>query len=170
MIGSWRWSKHLSSCATSCVAIVPSIAYPTEERTISFHYQQHQAGVADAILQVTNLDQDVAVKVIGERFKRNVQLVRRSTGDAMGPVIELKAHRITALALSSDGETIATAIGNFSNDWGEVRVWNGTTGKPIAKYLANDSLGLANLGEVFRIMFSDQGKRLTVIAAPAGGR
>ena len=88
----------------------------------------------------------------------------------IGPEIDLRAHRVTALAVSPDDGSFATAIGNLSNDWGEVRVWNGRTGKPIAQYKLAPEKKLPPLGEVFQLKFSEDGRTLTITSGPAGGK
>jgi len=71
--------------------------------------------------------------------------------------------------------TISFRTGNFfpkqhdaADDWGEVCVWEGATGKKVAKYMAAPDEGLPSLGEVFQLVFSEDGKRLTVVSGPAG--
>ena len=137
---------------------------------VQFRHEAHREGEAERVVEVSSPDGSVIARVIRETTKSDVQLFYAANGCALGPLIELKAHRITALAIYSDNCTIATAIGNFSNDWGEVRVWNGKTGKETAKYNASPADSLPHLGEVFRLVFSEDGKTLTVASGPAGGK
>ena len=138
--------------------------------TIQFRQEAHREGVAKKVVEVSSPDGSVIARVIRESGKSDVQLFDAVKGCSLGPLLELKAHRITALAIHPDNCTIATAIGNFSNDWGEVRVWNGKTGKETAKYTASPADDLPHLGEVFRLVFSEDGKTLTVVSGPAGGK
>lgn len=138
--------------------------------TIQFRHEAHREGESKKVVEVSSPDGNVIARVIRESTKSNVQLFYAANGCALGPLIELKAHRITALAIHPDNGTIATAIGNLSNDWGEVRIWNGETGKEIAKYSASPADGLPHLGEVFRLVFSEDGKKLTVVSGPPGGK
>lgn len=138
--------------------------------TIQFRHEAHREGESKKVVEVSSPDGNVIARVIRESTKSNVQLFYAANGCELGPLIELKAHRITALAIHSDNGTIATAIGNLSNDWGEVRIWNGKTGKEIAKYSASPTDGLPHLGEVFRLVFSEDGKKLTVVSGPPGGK
>lgn len=138
--------------------------------TIHFRHEAHREGEAEKVVEVSSPDGRVIVRVMRESGKSDVRLFDAVNGCALGPLIELKAHRVTALTIGPDNCTVATAIGNFSNDWGEVRVWNGKTGKEVAKYTASPSDGLPYLGEVFRLVFGEDGKRLTVVSGPAGGK
>ncbi len=137
---------------------------------VQFRHEAHREGEAERVVEVSSPDGSVIARVIRETTKSDVQLFYAANGCALGPLIELKAHRITALAIHPDNCTVATAIGNFSNDWGEIRVWNGKTGKEIAKYTASPAEGLPHLGEVSRLVFSEDGKTLTVVSGPAGGK
>lgn len=138
--------------------------------TIQFRHEAHRKGEAEKVVEVSSPDGSVIARVIRETTKSDVRLFYAANGCALGPLIELKAHRVTALVIYPDNCTVATAIGNFSNDWGEVRVWNGKTGKETAKYTASPADGLPHLGEVFRLVFSEDGKTLTVASGPAGGK
>lgn len=139
-------------------------------RHICFRHERRGEGVAKEPKWAYSPNRSVVVRVIGERFKADVRLFDAASDRHLGPPIELHAHRITALAVSPDNRLIATAIGNFSNDWGEVRVWNGKSGKEIAKYTICPGQDLPPLGEVFRVSFSDDGNTVTVISGPPGGR
>jgi WD40 repeat protein len=138
--------------------------------TIQFRHEAHREGEAKKVGEVSSPDGSVFARVIRESTKSDVQLFHVADGCAFGPLIELKAHRITALAIHPDNCTVATAIGNFSNDWGEVRLWNGKTGKETAKHTASPADDLPHLGEVFRLVFSEDGQTLTVASGPAGGK
>jgi WD40 repeat protein len=72
---------------------------------------------------------------------------------------------LTSLAIAPDHQTVATAMGNLSNDWGQVTVWNASTGKQVARYR-----GPPYLGEVFSLSFSGDGKVVSITSGPAGGR
>ena len=135
---------------------------------IKFIHQPHE-GVNDEPACKYSSDGCVVLRTIGTNFQKNVRLFNAASQVPLGPIIELKAHRITALAISPDHCIIAAAIGNFSEDWGGVRVWNGYTGKEIARYKASPKDQLPPLGEVFQISFSKDGKTLTILSGPAGG-
>lgn len=139
-------------------------------RPIAFRCELRESGVADKIVLRHSPDKSVELRVVGERRRAGVRLFDATKGEALGPVIELKAHRITALAVSADNRTVATAIGNFSNDWGEVRVWNGESGKEIARYTIDATQMRPPLGEVFRLSFSEDGMTVTIVTGPYGGR
>jgi WD40 repeat protein len=138
---------------------------------VEFRYERGDGKPADA-KETLSPDKSVVVRVIraSSKSKRDVRLFDAAKGTALGPTIELKAHRVTALAVSSDNCTVATAIGNHSNDWGEVRVWNAKTGKEIARYKAAGDETSPYLGEVSRLSFSEDGKTVTIVSGPAGGR
>ncbi len=133
---------------------------------------RHQAGpnkVAQSVATYSP-DRSVVARVVGERGKWNVQLFDAAKKTPLGQTIELKAKFITALAVSPDNSTVATAIGSFSDDWGEVRIWNGKSGKEIDRYRASRDKGLPDLGNVSRLSFSDDGKTVTIVSGPAGGK
>ncbi len=117
-------------------------------------------------------DRSVVLRVVDDKSSEGaeVQLFDVAHDKPLGPQIELRARRITALAVSPDNSTVATAIGNFSNDWGEVCIWSGTSGKQIAKYKATGDSSSPYLGEVARLSFSDDGHTVVVVSGRAGGK
>lgn len=141
-----------------------------DQRTIVFRHEPRGDGVASEAVRAYSPSRKVVVRSTGQRFKARVRLYDAETDMPLGPEIDLRAHRITALAIGPDDQTMATAVGNLSNDWGEVRVWNGRTGNQIAQYKLSPEKQLPPLGEVFRVAFSDDGKMLTITSGPAGGK
>ena len=103
-----------------------------DEPPIVFRHELHAEGVATEPRRAYSPSRKVVARSIGEPFKARVRLYDADTDMPIGPEIDLRAHRVTALAVSPDDGSFATAIGNLSNDWGEVRVWNGRTGKPVS--------------------------------------
>jgi hypothetical protein len=112
----------------------------------------------------------VVAKVVGQNYRWNVQLYSAEPQRPAGPVIRLDAHRVTALAVADDNRLVATAIGNLSEDWGEVRVWDGLNGKELGRYAVSETAGRPPLGEVLRLTFNRDGTVLTIESGPAGGR
>jgi len=141
-----------------------------DEPSIVFRHEPHDESEAKEPMRAYSPSRKVVIRSTGERFKARVRLYDADTDKPIGPEIDLRAHRITALAVSPDDRSIATAIGNLSNDWGEVRVWNGQTGKQLAQYKLAPEKKLPPLGEVFRLTFSEDGMTLTITSAPAGGK
>jgi WD40 repeat protein len=137
--------------------------------TVSFVYLARSEGTAEEATEKSSSDGSVLLKVEGPRFKGSVQLYDVASDKPVGPEIRLAeagvSYRVTALAIAPDNQTIATALGNFSNDWGQVRVWDARTGTQIAIYQ-----GPTSLGEVFKIAFDRDGKILTIESGPAGGK
>jgi len=131
---------------------------------IIFRVEAHAPGVAKEPTERTTADKQRMLRVEGEKRKPTVRLYDAS-GKAIGPAIPQAAHRVTALAISPDQQAVATAVGNFSNDWGKVRVWDAKTGKLLA-----EQKGPPYLGEVFSLEFSADGKSLTISTADAGGK
>lgn len=141
-----------------------------DEPSIVFRHETHGDGAVKEPMRAYSPSRKVVIRSTGERFKARVRLYDADTDKPIGPEIDLRAHRITALAVSPDDRSVATAIGNLSNDWGEVRVWNGQTGKQLAQYKLAPEKKLPPLGEVFRVTFSEDGMTLTITSAPAGGK
>ncbi len=140
-------------------------------KSITFRHTRRATGQAKEPRKVESSDGKVVLKVEGERFKGTVRLFDVATGKPLGPTIQpvdqpqLSSYRITALAIASDNKTVATAIGNSSNDFGAVRVWDATTGKEITHYNGPD-----DLGEVYTLSFSPDGKVLSITSGEAGGK
>lgn len=128
---------------------------------------RHCEGAADEIQEAVSQDGSVTARIEGEKFKPRVRLFKSNSPDALGPELQANAHRVTAIAIGSDNRTVAMAIGNLSNDWGQVLVWNGITGERLAKFSAS---GRDSLGEVFRLTFRSNDKLLDVVSGPAGGK
>ncbi|MFM7843225.1 MAG: WD40 repeat domain-containing protein [Planctomycetota bacterium] len=164
---------HMVAILIASAFLLQSLGYVSGQETpasIKFRHESRGEGVADKCVAAHSPNRKVMVRVTGERLRAQVRLFDAVSDMPLGPAIELKAHRITALAVSPDNSTVATAIGNFSNDWGEVRVWNGKTGKEVAQYKMSLAEGLPPLGEVFRLSFSDDGETVTIISGPPGGK
>ena len=140
-------------------------------KAITFRHTRRAAGVAKEPRKVESSDGEVVLKVEGQRFKGTVRLFDVETGKPLGPVIqpvshpEMKSYRITALAVSPDNRTVAIADGNSSNDSGSVLVWDARTGKKLTHYDGPD-----DLGEVFTLSFSADGRTLSITSGEAGGR
>lgn len=136
---------------------------------IVFEHLVQSEGNAEETREVNSRDGTVVLKFEGPRSKGFVRLYETATNQPMGPEIALAqpgaSYRLTALAVAPDNKTVAAAIGNFSNDWGEVTVWNATNGKMLAQYE-----GPPYLGEVFAVSFSTKGKVVVITAGPAGGK
>ena len=136
---------------------------------ITFEHLVQNEGTAEENREVNSRDGTVVLKVEGPRFKGFVRLYETATNQPMGPEIALAgpggSYRLTSLAVAPDNKTVAAAIGNFSNDWGEVTVWNATNGKMVAQYE-----GPPYLGEVFDVSFSANGKVVVITTGPAGGK
>ena len=134
--------------------------------SLKFDHARRRAGEAPTPKSVVSIDGKGVLKV---QSKRTVQLCEGNSGKALGPEIALGDKRlsfvITALAIAPDGKTIATGIGNHDNDSGKVDVWDGTTGKRIARYE-----GPPYLGTVFTLSFSEDGKTLSITSGPPGGK
>ena len=142
---------------------------PESMTRITFEHLVQSEGTAEEIREVNSRDGTVVLKVEGPRFKGFIRLYETATNQPMGPEIALEepggSYRLTALAVAPDNKTVAAAIGNFSNDWGEVTVWNATSGKMVAQYE-----GPPYLGEVFNVSFSANGKVVVITTGPAGGK
>ena len=136
---------------------------------IVFEHLVQSEGTAEEIHEVNSRDGTVVLKVEGPRFKGFIRLYEIATNQPMGPELALAqpgvSYRLTALAVAPDNKTVAAAIGNFSNDWGEVTVWNATNGKMVAQYE-----GPSYLGEVFNVSFSVNGKVVVITTGLAGGK
>lgn len=136
---------------------------------ITFEHLVQNEGTAEENREVNSRDGTVVLKVEGPRFKGFVRLYETATNQPIGPEIALAgaggSYRLTSLAVAPDNKTVAAAIGNFSNDWGEVTVWNATNGKMVAQYE-----GPPYLGEVFDVSFSANGKVVVITTGPAGGK
>lgn len=141
-----------------------------QTRKIQFEHVRGKDAVADRLVEVYSRDRSVVARVDGERFQSDVRLYDVARGIPLGPTIKLKAHRITALAIGPDNRTLATAIGNFSNDWGEVRVWDGKLAKEVSRYSISTSEGRPALGEVVRLSFSEDGRTVKIVSGPPGGK
>jgi len=143
-----------------------------EERAKRLHFKviPRPAAIAERPGDVRSPDGRVLAKVVGKNYRWNAQLFHAQDTHPAGPVLPLAAHRVTALAVAADNRTVATAIGNLSQDWGEVRVWDGVTGRQLARYTVAETAGQPALGEVLRIAFNRDGTTLTIEAGPAGGR
>ncbi len=131
---------------------------------IRFRRIRHCEVVAAEVRDVYSGDRSVVAKIEGQRFSPTVRLFEAASGQPLGPALEMRAHRVTALAIGQDNRTLATAVGNLSNDWGRVQVWNGKTGAAIAAYQGEP------LGEVLRMFFRGDDKLLDIVSGPAGGR
>jgi WD40 repeat protein len=156
-----------SIAVLACVFLATSALRAAAEDSvprITFLHQPHKQEVAEEPVEQISFDKQFTLKVEGEKRKPIVRLYDAAK-KPIGPAIPQDAHRVTALAISRDNQTIATAVGNFSNDWGKVRVWDATSGKLVAEYQ-----GKPYLGEVFAIAFSEDGQTLTITAAEAGGK
>ena len=136
---------------------------------IVFEHLVRSEGTAEENSEVNSRDGTVVLKFEGPRLKGFVRLYETATNQPMGPEIALAqpgvSYRLTALAVAPDNKTVAAAIGNFSNDWGEVTVWNATNGKMVALYE-----GPPYLGEVFDVSFRANGKVVVITTGPAGGK
>ena len=136
---------------------------------ITFKHTARGEGTAKVCREVASSDGKVVLKVEGPNLKGNVRLYEAATNKPLGPVIVLSepglSYRLTSLAIAPDHKTVATAMGNLSNDWGQVTVWNAVTGKQVARFR-----GPPDLGEVFSLSFSDDGKVVSITSVPAGGR
>ena len=157
---------------THAVALLPECqgaAQPEARQAITFKYTARGEGAAKACREVTSSDGKVVLRVEGPELKGNVRLYEAATNKPLGPVMVLSepglSYRLTSLAIAPDNKTVATAMGNLSNDWGQVTVWNAMTGKQVARYR-----GPPYLGEVFSLSFSGDGKVVSITSAPAGGR
>ncbi len=136
---------------------------------ITFEHLVQSEGTAEEIRVVNSRDGTVVLKVEGPRFKGFIRLYETATNQPIGPEIALAgagvSYRLTSLAVAPDNMTVAAAIGNFSNDWGEVTVWNATNGNMVAQYE-----GPPYLGEVFDVSFRANGKVVVITTGPAGGK
>jgi WD40 repeat protein len=153
-----------------CTDAFPVFSQEVQSKKIQFEHFRGKEAVADRPVEIYSHDKSVVVRVIGERFKGAVRLYDAAKSIPLGPTIELKAHRITALAIGPDNRTLAIAIGNFSNDWGEVRVWDGKSAKEVARYSISTSEGRPALGEVVRLSFSEDGRTVKIVSGPPGGK
>jgi hypothetical protein len=130
---------------------------------------QLEASPSDTTSEVLSEDGSVVAKTEGPQFKKSVRLYQSSPSEPIGPIISLAdpggSYRITALAIARDNHSVATAIGNFSNDWGNVVVWNASNGEVIAQYH-----GPPYLGEVFRLSFSEDDNVVNIFCGPSGGK
>jgi len=142
---------------------------PAAQQPISFKVTAHGEGTAKDCREVASNDGKVVLKVEGPNLKGTVRLYDAATNKPLGPVIVLSkpgmSYRLTSLAIAPDNMTVATAMGNLSNDWGQVTIWDGMTGKQVAQYR-----GPPYLGEVFSLSFSSDGKVVSITSGPAGGR
>lgn len=112
----------------------------------------------------------VVAKVVGQNYRWNIQLNCTAHQRPAGPLIQLDAHRVTAVAVTVDNRRVASAIGNLCEDWGEVRVWDGLNGTELARYAISETAGRPPLGEVLRLTFNRDGMVLIIESTPAGGR
>ncbi len=147
-----------------------SRAVAERAKRLRFKVVPRQPAIAERPGDVRSPDGRVVAKVVGKNYRWNVQLLRAQDTQPAGPVLPLDAHRVTALAVATDNRTVATAVGNLSQDWGEVRVWDGVTGRQLARYAVAEAVGQPALGEVLRLAFDRDGATLTIEAGPAGGR
>jgi len=151
------------------LAAVEAGAGDPPAKPIVFRLTRRGEGDAGEISQVSSRDGKVVLKVGGKKYKGTVRLFDKATGEAIGPEILLaepgSSYRVTALAIGPDNKTVATAKGNFSNDYGGVDVWDGTTGKKAAV-----DRGERYPGEVFSLTFSPDGKSLEITCGPPGGK
>ena len=147
----------------------PGAPPPEVPLPITFKYIAGGKGIAKVSREVASSDGKFVLKVEGPEFKGNVRLYEAATSKPVGPVMVLSepglSYRITSLAIAPDNKTVATAMGNFSNDWGQVTVWNAVTGKHVAQYR-----GPPYLGQVFSLSFSSDGNVVSITNGPAGGR
>jgi WD40 repeat protein len=136
---------------------------------ITFEHLIQSEVTAEEQRDANSSDGTVVLKVEGPRFTGFIRLYETATNRPLGPEIALAeagvSYRVTSLAVAPDNMTVAAAIGNFSNDWGEVSVWNATSGKMVAQYE-----GPPFLGEVFDLSFSADGKVVIITTSPSGGK
>lgn len=170
-----HWLRSITCCLAVFIlaaALLPECQgapQPEAPQPITFKYAARGEGSAKACREVVSNDGKVVLKVAGPAFKGTVRLHEAATDKPLGPVIVLSppglSYRLTALAIAPDHKAVATAMGNLSNDWGQVTVWDALTGKQVARYR-----GPPYLGEVFSLSFSADGKVVSITSGPAGGR
>jgi hypothetical protein len=150
--------------------VAPSKVGTNQQERFRFEVVRRPLAVAVRPAEVRSPDGRVVVKVVGQNYRWNIQLNRTAHNRPAGPPIQLDAHRVTAVAVAGDNRQVATAIGNLSEDWGEVRVWDGLNGTELARYAISETAGRPPLGEVLRLTFNRDGTVLTIESTPAGGR
>lgn len=119
-----------------------------------FEVVRRPLAVAVRPAEVRSPDGRVVVKEVGQNYRWKIQLNRTAHHRPAGPLIQLDAHRVTAVAVAGDNRRVATAIGNLSEYWGEVRVWDGLNGTELARYAISETAGRPPLGEVLRLTFN----------------
>jgi hypothetical protein len=131
--------------------------------SFTFRVTRRAAGEAQEPRQAARPGGKAVLKV---QPGKAVRLFDAASCEPLGPTIPLGragyGFRITALAVAPDDRTIATAVGNFSNDWGRVVVWDAMTGERLAER--------GGLGEVFSLDFGRDGKVVSITSGPAGGK
>ena len=170
-----RRSRSFACCISVFILAVAlpqeghGASQPEVRQPITFKYTARGEGTVKACRKIVSSDGKVVLKVEGPELKGNVRLYEAATNKPLGPVIVLSepglSYRLTSLAIAPDNKTVATAMGNLSNDWGQVTVWDALTGKQVARYR-----GPPYLGEVFSLSFSGDGKVVSITSGPAGGR
>ncbi len=132
---------------------------------IAFRVTERAPGVAAPLAPVPTPDGRAVLRVEGPRFQPVARLHAADDGRPLGPALAPEppgvSYRITAIAVARDGRTVATAVGNFSNDWGRVDVWDAVTGRRLARR--------AGLGEVLTLSFAADGRTVAVESGPPGG-
>jgi WD40 repeat protein len=97
---------------------------------------------------------------------KSVRLYGAETGKALGPKISLRGRLVTALAIAPDGKTVATGVSlSVGGDEGDVRVWDATTGRQLARYAGNPPLG-----GVRDLEFSKDGRTVTITSGDYSGK
>ncbi|HWG42120.1 MAG TPA: TIGR03000 domain-containing protein [Gemmataceae bacterium] len=122
---------------------------------------------AEACSFAYSLDRKTVVKVLSKGTGLDDKLIRlyeAATDKPLGPKITLHGHRVTALAVSPDGKTIATGFhSEYNRHYALVRVWDATSGKEIGGYYDGH---FPHLDEVFDLTFFQNGKFVLIIALP----
>ena len=165
-----------SAASNSAAANSPAVSN-SEERAaaeragkILFRVVRKPPAIAPRPGDTRSADGSVLVRTVGQNYRWNVRLFVAASHRPAGPELPLQAHRVTAFAIAADNRTVATAIGNLSEDWGEVRLWDGVTGRALGRYTIAESADRPPLGEVLRLEFNREGTVLTIETGPAGGR
>jgi len=160
------WAVLRSVVFLAVLLLICEFTFAEAPGTITFEHTRRGAGEQPVMKSFTNVDKKSAIKVQANQM---VRLVDTESEKSLGPDIRLVesglAFVVTALAIARDGKRIATATGNLDNSAGKVNVWDGTTGELIAAYK-----GPPYLGTVFSMSFSEDGKSLSIVSGPRGGK
>lgn len=108
-----------------------------------------QLGVHKGAVDLVSFSQDGKLLVSSATMGHGTLLWDLTTGQQVGKVLE--PGRITGVAVSPDGQTLASAS-EFYRDH-SVRLWDLKTGKEITKFLGHK-------GVVFNVLFVPGGKKL----------